>query len=100
HCAINLDTVIAWIRSRGTVSQRLHLLLDVITLIVFVTCTISGLLVSRHILPLCGFVAPGYFFWLPLHSLTAKMLLALLLVHVVAHLPWFAAHFSKKKKEK
>jgi hypothetical protein len=97
HCAIDLDTVFAWIRSREAGASRLHLLLDGFTLVVFMACTVSGLLVSRYILPLFGLVAPGYFFWLPLHSLTAKMLLALLLVHVAVHLPWFAARFSKRK---
>jgi hypothetical protein len=60
--------------------------------------TVSGLMVSRHILPLFGLVAPGYFFWNPLHSISAKVLLALLLVHIVSHWRWLASLFGRHRK--
>jgi uncharacterized protein HemY len=61
---------------------------------VFMVVTVSGIMVSRHILPLFGLVAPGYFFWNPLHSLSAKMLLALVVIHIVIHAGWFWAHIK------
>jgi hypothetical protein len=63
-----------------------------LTITVFMVVMISGIMVSRHVLPAFGLVAPGYFFWSPLHSLFAKLLLALLIVHVVVHARWLYAH--------
>ena len=34
-----------------------------------------------------GFYATGYYFWGPLHALSAKVLLAALLVHIVLRTP-------------
>lgn len=48
-------------------------------------CAVSGLMVSGTVLPAFGLYAEGYFFWDPLHAVSAKVLLALLLVHVVMH---------------
>jgi hypothetical protein len=61
--------------------------------------TVSGLMVSRHILPLFGLVAPDYFFWNPLHSIAAKILLALLVVHVVVHGKWLWGLLVNRRKK-
>jgi hypothetical protein len=61
--------------------------------------TVSGLMVSRHILSLLGFVAPGYFFWNPLHSISAKILLAVLLIHIVVHWKWFLSLFNQRSNK-
>ena len=45
-------------------------------------CVVSGLMVSGAVLPAFGLFAEGYYFWNPLHAVSAKVLLALLLVHV------------------
>ncbi len=45
-------------------------------------CAASGVMVSGAVLPSLGLYATGYFFWDPLHALSAKALLAALLVHV------------------
>jgi hypothetical protein len=95
HCTMHYDWVVATVKKHVDKASVAHLVLDSATLIVFVVCVVSGLLVSRYLLPLLGFVAPGYFFWSPVHSLSAKMLLALLLVHLVVHGKWFAALFKK-----
>ena len=42
-------------------------------------------LVSATVLPAFGLFAPGYFVWDPLHAASAKVLLALVLVHAVSH---------------
>ncbi|MDR2109497.1 MAG: DUF4405 domain-containing protein [Coriobacteriales bacterium] len=98
HCALSGDVIIATIRKRLGAGAVLNLILDAVTLVVFMVVTVSGLMVSRFLLPLLGFVAPGYFFWNPLHSISAKVLLALLLVHVVAHWRWLAALFDFRRK--
>ena len=48
-------------------------------------CAVSGVLVSATVLPTFGLFAPGYFVWDPLHAVSAKVLLALVLVHAVSH---------------
>ena len=50
-------------------------------------CVVSGAMVSGTLLPSLGFYATGYYFWGPLHALSAKVLLAALLVHIVLRTP-------------
>ena len=87
------------LRSHPNPAQVGHLVLDIVSVIVFMIVTVSGIMVSRIILPLFGLVAPGYFFWNPLHSLSAKVLLALLIVHVVAHAGRLWAFIKARGKE-
>lgn len=77
-----------------SLTQIANLVLGILLVVVFMVVTVSGIMVSRHILPLFGLVAPGYFFWNPLHSLSAKMLLALVVIHIVIHAGWFWAHIK------
>ena len=56
--------------------------------------------VSGAVLPALGLYADGYYFWDPLHAIAAKALLALLLVHVVAHWRWLAGFFKNGKGER
>ena len=64
--------------------------LDALLLAALAVCAVSGLLISGTVLPSFGLFADGYYFWNPLHAASAKLLLALLLVHVVAHWRWIA----------
>ena len=66
----------------------------------FMTVTVSGIMVSGAVLPALGLYADGYYFWDPLHAIAAKALLALLLVHVVAHWRWLAGFFKNGKGER
>jgi hypothetical protein len=102
HAAQHYDWISDTFRKlrHPTLGQMGHLLLDTLTVAVFMVVVVSGGMVSRHILPMFGLVAPGYFFWNPLHSLFAKVLLALLIVHVVAHAKWlwaFVKGFRQRK---
>jgi hypothetical protein len=97
HAAQHYDWVIDTFRKawrNPSLATTGNLILDSATVVVFMVVTVSGIMVSRHILPALGLVAPGYFFWNPLHSLFAKMLLALLVVHVVVHAKWLWAFFK------
>ena len=99
HCATHFDWVAGAFKKRASTGSKANLALDIATLIAFLVVTVSGLMVSRIVLPLFGYVAVGYFFWNPLHSISAKVLFALLLMHVVVHWRWFASLFQRKKKE-
>jgi hypothetical protein len=98
HVAASFDSIFAVLKRRADRFGMANLALDGALLIVFMVVTVSGIMVSRHILPLFGFVAPGYFFWNPIHAISAKLLLALLIVHVAAHFKWFAALLPKREK--
>lgn len=100
HCAVHAGWV-ASIAKGARVSSwgaRANLVLDALILVAFMAVTVSGLLVSGAVLPAFGLYAEGYYFWGPLHSISAKALLALLLVHVVVHWKWIC-NFVKRKGE-
>ena len=59
--------------------------LDCALLLAFMTVTVSGLGMSGTVLHAFGLYVDGYFVWAPLHAIAAKVLLALLLVHVAVH---------------
>ena len=88
------------LRSRLPFVQAARLVLDLLIIVVFMLATVSGILVSRYILPMMGLVAPGYFFWNPLHSFSAKLLLALLVVHVAINAGRIWAFLKSRVKKK
>lgn len=103
HVVVHVDWIVDAIKGALAVHSWGHLgnlVLDALILIAFAVCTVSGLLISGAVLPTFGFFADGYYFWDPLHAIAAKVLLALLLVHVVVHWRWFASLIGKKKDEK
>ena len=99
HCIANADWVARAARSFASASwgTRGNLVLDALILVAFMVVTVSGVLVSGAVLPALGLYADGYYFWDPLHSIAAKALLALLLVHIVVHWKWFASFIKKGK---
>jgi hypothetical protein len=99
HCAVHYDWVLAVLKKHVAGGDTANLVLDAVSLLAFLLVTVSGLMVSRFILPLFGYVAGGYFIWKPLHSISAKVLLALMLVHVIVHWRWFVSMFSKRRRK-
>jgi hypothetical protein len=99
HTAVNLDAVLAVLRRQASRAGVANIVLDAALLVAFMVATVSGIMVSRHILPALGFVAPGYFFWNPLHSISAKVVLALLVVHIVAHIRWLLSLTGKGRQD-
>lgn len=88
HCGLHADWFLDAIRSfarRSTAARRANLVLDAALLLAFATVTVSGLGVSGTVLQAFGLYAEGYYVWAPLHAVAAKVLLALLLVHVAVH---------------
>lgn len=99
HCVGGCDHAISIVRAglRGPKRARvLTVALDVLLAFSIVAVAMSGLMISATVLPAFGWVAEGYFFWGPFHAFSAKVLLALLLVHVVVHGPWMARVLKEK----
>lgn len=67
-----------------------NLVVDTLAFVALAVCVVSGVMVSGDVLRAFGWYAQGYYFWDPLHAASAKVLLALLLVHVVVHWRWVA----------
>ena len=88
HCGLRAPRLRALFRRGGW--MRVGALVDGAVYAVLALCLVSGRLVSGSVLPALGLYAPGYFFWDPLHAFSAKLLLALLLVHGFLH--WRALH--------
>lgn len=99
HIAVHVDWAIRVLRGLGggKWAQAGKLALSALLLVAFVTCAVSGAMVSGTVLPAMGLYAPGYYFWDPLHAVSAKVLLALLLVHVVVHGKWIASALKGAK---
>lgn len=83
HVALHFDRAVGVARAAlGTGSRPLGIVLDALLVMALATCAVSGVMVSGAVLPMLGLYAEGYYFWDPLHAASAKVLLALLLVHL------------------
>lgn len=83
HCGVRVRRAGPMFRRGGVF--RLGVVVDAALYLVLALCLVSGLLVSGTVLPALGLFAPGYFLWDPLHAFSAKLLLALLIVHGFLH---------------
>ncbi len=100
HVLLHVDWIVDTVKTavrHPSLARTGNLVLDAVSLVAFMTAMISGLLVSGSVLPALGLYADGYYFWDPLHAISAKVLLALLLVHVVVHWKWLVRFFKKGK---
>ena len=82
HMVASADGLLAFRRGRWG-----RAVLNGILLAALATCAVSGVMVSGDVLPALGLYTAGYHFWDPLHALSAKVLLAALVVHVVLRAP-------------
>ena len=97
HAALHFDWVVKTVRGLRDASWgiRGNLALDALALVVFAIVVVSGLGISGDLLQTFGLYADGYYFWNPLHSMSAKALFAILLVHVAVHWKWVRAAAGK-----
>ena len=84
---------------RGGAGRALRIALDALLAVALVACAVSGVLMSGAVLPALGLYAEGYYFWDPLHAASAKLLLALLIVHLAANARAVAGLLGKGKGE-
>ena len=100
HTAAHVDWAVDAVRTAyrdPSWVRRGNLVLDALIVVGFMVATVSGLMVSGTVLQVLGLYAPGYFFWDPLHAIAAKLLLALLVVHVAVHARWIVRMARKGK---
>ena len=101
HALLHADWAVEALRgsiARPSWGRTGNLVLDALIVVALMAVTVSCIMVSGAVLPTFGWYAQGYYFWDPLHAMSAKALLALLLVHVVVHGKWLARVFKKGEK--
>ena len=81
HGVQHIDFVGRLLAARCSSRATGRMLLDVALVLSVVVVALSGLMESGAVLPTFGLYAEGYYFWGPLHAASAKVLLALLIVH-------------------
>lgn len=101
HCVMHVD----WVRSVivdykvSSKASKCNLFLGALLLVAFVTVIVSGFCISGAVLPTFGLFFEGYFFWDPLHVISAKVLLALVFIHIILHWKWLLG-LKRRGKEK
>ena len=100
HALLHADWAVEALRgsfARPSWGRTGNLVLDLLIVIVLMAVTVSGVMVSGAVLPTFGWYAQGYYFWDPLHAISAKVFLAVLIIHVVAHWKWLFGFFRRGK---
>jgi cytochrome b len=75
--------------------SRLQYVVDLLLFISFTTVMMSGLMISRVVLPFLGIALTRNPAWLPLHDLSANATLALIAVHTALHWDWVVKTFKR-----
>lgn len=101
HVAANAARAarLARVTDAGSFVRRATLAIDAFAVAACMTCAVSGLMISGSVLQSLGLYASGYYFWNPLHAVSAKVLLSLLLVHLALHGREIAQRFKLDRKD-
>lgn len=75
--------------------SRLKFVVDLLFLIAFMTVLVSGLLISRSILPLFGIQTDHSSIWRPIHSLSADLSLLFLAIHLGLNWDWIVCTLKR-----
>lgn len=71
---------------------RLDFIVDVVLFVTFTAAVLSGVMISKHILPLFGLAASAGRDWRGIHELAANLSVAAVAVHVGLHWTWIVTH--------
>lgn len=100
HLSMHADWMAAAIKkafSKPSLKNTGSLVLAIALLVDLCLATVSGIMLSRFVLPALGLYASGYFVWKPIHAISAKMLLALIVAHLALHADWIVAQAKSRK---
>ncbi|MFQ5433425.1 MAG: ATP-binding cassette domain-containing protein [Anaerolineae bacterium] len=78
-------------------SSRLDYVLNMTLLIWFSIATVSGVMESRHLLPILGMTASQNPFWENLHSASSESLWFPVVVHLLLHWKWILKAIKRSK---
>lgn len=99
HLAAHLDWLAETVRGIASSAwpKRGRAFLDALSFLTLATVAVSGVMVSGSVLPSFGWFASGYFLWNPVHAISAKVLMALVIVHVALHGKWLLSRAMNRK---
>lgn len=98
HCVQHYDWIFDTLKGftkMKSFARRARLILDVLIAVALVVVMVSGVLISGAVLPTLGLFAGGYYLWDPLHIASAKVLLALLLLHLAVNFGVVVRHLKR-----
>lgn len=98
HLAQHLDTLTSP-TGKTKAARWARIALGIALAIALVVVAVSGLMMSGAVLGFLGYYAEGYYFWNPLHSISAKVLLALVLIHLFVNARAFRLLMRKWRKD-
>ena len=93
HLVVNWDwtvRVISKFAERLRSTSRINLVVDICLFVSAVALMLSGLMVSQSIASVLGVAPAANAIWYALHSVTADVMVLLLLVHLGLHWRWIA----------
>ena len=61
---------------------------------------LSGIMISRAVMPSFGIAAPGNFVWRELHDMSANLFLIILGIHLALHWKWIVAVAKRSLQRK
>jgi hypothetical protein len=76
-------------------TSRLQFAVDIILFVAFNVLMVSGIVISKSILPLLGIQLPESFGWKTIHSASANATLLLLVVHTGLNWKWIVTNLKK-----
>ena len=74
---------------------RLTYLVDVVLFVAFTAAVLSGIMISKHILPLFGLHASPARGWRGIHDLASNVSVFAVAVHVGLHWTWLTTHLKQ-----
>lgn len=92
HLVVNWDwvvfmTMITWRRRRD--ESRVDYIVDALLYVALITAGVSGLMISQVLSQAVGWTLAVDPLWRPVHSVSADIATAFMIVHVTLHWKWF-----------
>ncbi len=98
HLLLNWDWIVAVTQRfsfRITTATQFNYVLNWTLFIDAVLLMLSGILISRSVMPFIGMPVPESRTWRGLHDMSANIFLVLLGVHLATHWQWITVHGSR-----
>lgn len=85
HCSLRYERFLKMQGKKPSLRWLAGSVLDGTLFVALTTCVLSGIMISGSVMQVFGFYSIGYYTWVPIHSASAKLLLACVVLHVAAH---------------
>ena len=76
-------------------SSRLNYLIAIAVFLGFISIIVSGLMISKHVMPFFGLHVDSRYAWRRIHDLASNLTLVLVAIHVALRWEWVQAAFLR-----